>query len=94
MTLCRQIVTTLSFLQFMANFRAIQKLDSGCMVCKISNSSHTIPLRKGTIFAKKKKLIFFAKNADISKIKGVLVFKGIFSETTYVCVLTYQISSF
>ena len=26
-----------------------------------------------------------AKNADISKIKGVLVLKAIFSKTTYVC---------
>ena len=37
---------------------------------------------------------FFAKNADISKIKRVLVLKDILSETTYVCVLSYQISSF
>ena len=28
---------------------------------------------------------FLQKDADISKIKGVLVIKGIFSETTYVC---------
>ena len=34
------------------------------------------------------------KNADISKIKRILVLKGIFSETTYRCVLTCQISSF
>ena len=34
------------------------------------------------------------KNEDISKIDGVLVLKGIFSETANVCVLTYQISSF
>ena len=34
------------------------------------------------------------KNNDISKIKRVLVLKGIFSETTYVCVLRYlQVSS-
>ena len=39
-------------------------------------------------------LIFFQKNADIIKIKGVFVLKSIFSETKYVCVLTYQISSF
>ena len=37
---------------------------------------------------------FLQKIAGISKIKGVLVLKGIFSETTYVCVLKYQISSF
>ena len=33
-------------------------------------------------------------NPDISKTKGVLVLKSIFSDTTYVCVITYQISSF
>ena len=33
----------------------------------------------------------FCKNADISKIKGVLVLKAILFETTYVSVLTYQI---
>ena len=38
--------------------------------------------------------IFLQKNADISKIKGALVLKDIFSKTAYVCVLTYQISSF
>ena len=32
--------------------------------------------------------------ADISKIKEVLMLKGIFSEIKYVCVLSYQISSF
>ena len=49
------------------------------------HSSHTIALGKGTIFA---------KNTDISKIKEVLVLKSTFSETTHVCVITYQISSF
>ena len=53
-------------------------------------SSHTIALSKGIIFAKKR--WFFAKNADISKIKKALVLKRIFSETKYVGVLTYQIS--
>ena len=37
-------------------------------------------LSKGTIFAK--------KYADISKMKSVVVLKGIFSETTDVCVHT------
>ena len=37
---------------------------------------------------------FLHKNADISKIKGFFLLKGIFSETAYVCVLTYQISTF
>ena len=31
------------------------------------------------------------KNADISRNKRVLVLKSIFSETTYVCLLEYQI---
>ena len=39
-------------------------------------------------------LFFCKKNADISKIKGGLVPKVIFSETTYKCVLTCQIASF
>ena len=39
-------------------------------------------------------LIFLQKNADISKVKEGLELEEIFSETTYVCVLTYKISSF
>ena len=39
-------------------------------------------------------MLIFAKNADISKIKRVLVVKGIFYETIYVCLPTYQILSF
>ena len=34
------------------------------------------------------------KNADISKIKRAFVLKDIFSETAYVFVLKFQISSF
>ena len=55
-------------------------------------SSHTVTLNKGTIFAKKQ--WFFAKIADISKIKRTPILKGIFSETTYMCVLTCPIWSF
>ena len=47
------------------------------------HSSHTIDSSKGIIFVKICR--FFAKNADISKIKGVLLLKVIFSEITYVC---------
>ena len=47
---------------------------------------------KSTIFAKNPD--FLQKIADMSKIKGLLVLKGIFSETTYMCVITYQVSSF
>ena len=48
-------------------------------------------MSKGTIFAKNTD--FLQMNAD-RKIKRALVPKDIFSETAYVCVLTYQISSF
>ena len=41
-----------------------------------------------------KNATFLPKYADNSKIKEILIVKGIFSETTYVYVLTYQISSF
>ena len=37
--------------------------------------------------------IFCKKNADISKIKSVLVLKDIFSKSAYACVLTYQVGS-
>ena len=46
-------------------------------------SSCTIALSKGTIFAKN--MLIFCKNADIRKIEEVLILKGIFSETTYLC---------
>ena len=41
-----------------------------------------------------KKCSFFAKYAEISKIKVALVLGGIFFGTMYVRVLTHQISSF
>ena len=47
---------------------------------RTKHSSHTIALCKDTIFAKNTD--FLQKNADISKIKGVLVINGIFSKTT------------
>ena len=59
---------------------------------KKKRSSHTIAWRKAIIFAKKMQISW--KNADISKIKELLVLKNLFHETTYVCVLTYQISKF
>ena len=58
----------------------------------LQHSSHAISLSKLAIFAKM--LIFAKKNADISNIKLVLVLAGIFSKIKYLCVLTYQISSF
>ena len=87
-------------------FGAIRKQDSGRIVCKtyifiksnllsyknwkqkskISNAALTLLLWL--------KVLFLQKNADISKIKKALIPKGRFSETKYVCVLMYQISSF
>ena len=59
---------------------------------KISNTALILfALSKGIILGKK--FWFFAKNADISKIKRAVVLKGIFSENTYECVLMYHISS-
>ena len=46
----------------------------------VKHSSHTIiALNKGTIFAKK--CWFYIKNVDMGKVKGIMVLKGIFSET-------------
>ena len=45
-------------------------------------------LQNLTIFANKYN-IFLQKNVDMSKLKGTLVLKIIFSETTYVSVPTY-----
>ena len=39
------------------------------------------------------KMLIFCKKGDISKIKGVMVLKGVFSETKYVCVQRYQVSN-
>ena len=52
-------------------------------------------VRLKVLFLPKKPLIFCQKtNADVSKINWVLVLKGIHSETTYTCVIKFQISSF
>ena len=59
---------------------------------KISNTALTLLLCVKVLFWPKT-LIFGKKNADISKIKRVLEIKAIFSETTYVSVLTCQVSS-
>ena len=40
------------------------------------------------------KVLNLSKNADISKIKEVLVLNGIVYKFKYLCVRTYQISSF
>ena len=55
-------------------------------------SSHAIALSLDTIFAKKV-LIFLQRNAEISKTKGVMVLKGVSSETSSAYVLMHQIIS-
>ena len=47
---------------------------------------HIVALSKGTIFAKSADL--FQEHADLSKINGILVQKGIFSKNTLVSALT------
>ena len=59
----------------------------------INNTAFTLWLWVKVLFLQKI-ADFFQENAGISKIKKALVLKGIFSETTYVCVLTCQIWSF
>ena len=60
---------------------------------KISNTTVILLLWVKALFSPKN-ADFVQKDADISKIEEVLVLKRIFSETTYVCVLTYPISRF
>ena len=57
----------------------------------IHSISHNTTLSKGTIFIKN--IDFLKKDAEVSKIKGVLVLKGMFSKTIYLFVLTHQIST-
>ena len=59
----------------------------------LSNTASTLSLWMKVLFCSKT-TDFLQKNADISKIKTTLVLKDIFSQTTYVCVPTCQISSF
>ena len=87
-------------------FGAILKRDSRSIICKtyifIKSNLLSYKNRKQNekIFNTSLTLlfwmkeIFLPKNADISKTKKALVPKGVFPETTYVCVLTYQTSSF
>ena len=49
----------------------------------LQHSSHTMALSKGTIFAKKTMIL--QKNADNNKINRVLILRGIFFKTKYVC---------
>ena len=56
---------------------------------KISNTALILLVCVKVLFLQKT-AGFLHKNADISKVKRVLVIKNIFSETKCVCVLTYQ----
>ena len=60
---------------------------------KISNTALTLLLWVKVLFWTKN-ANFLQKNADISKIKGALALRGIFSETKYGCVLSCQIWTF
>ena len=109
MTSCRKTVTPLSLFQSMDNFepdsgRSVCKtyifINSNSSILeklktelKIFNTAPTLSLSVKVLFLPKR-ANFLQKNADISKIKTVLVLKGIFSETAYVCVLTHHTSSF
>ena len=75
----RMISKTFIFIN--SNF-FLQKLKTELKI--LPHNFHAIALSKGTIFDKK---------ADITKIKKVMELKGIFSKTTYMCVLMNQISS-
>ena len=59
---------------------------------KISNTALTLLLLVKVLFLPKN-AAFLQRNAGISKIKRALVLKVTFSETTYLCVLTYQVWS-
>ena len=110
MTSCRQIVTSLSFFRFMANLEQYASrvrdvklkifINSNFYLKKTENktkktltqlSHYCFELR---YYFCQKMIIILQKNADISKVKKASGTKVIFSETTYVCILTYPISSF
>ena len=73
-----------------------EKYNHGHEKWKVSNATLTVlvwvkALSKGTNFAKNAE--FLEQNADISKVKTASVLKDILSETTYACVLKWQVSS-
>ena len=85
-------------------FGAIKKQDiqsvKVTLSLKLSFYLHQLKLESLTLLLWVKVLFvpknadIFSKNADIRKIKRVLLLEGIFSETSYVCVLMYQVSRF
>ena len=62
---------------------------------KFSNMAFMQQLSVNLLYYFREKLLMFCKkNAGISKIKGFLELKGIFSETKYLCIPMYQIQVF
>ena len=59
---------------------------------KISNTALALVLLVKVLFLPKN-AAFLQRNAGISRLKRALVLKVTFSETTYLCVFTYQVSS-
>ena len=59
-----------------------------------SSAALTLSLWVKVLFLTKNADFFAKQNADINKIMGALILKGILSETAYMFVLTHQISSF
>ena len=108
MTSCWQIVTSLSFFQFMANLQSFGKWIPDAWSIKLAFSLSSLFIFQNLktelkiltqlsnyffeyrYYFWQKILIFCEKNIDISKINRVLELKDTFSETRYVCVLTYQ----
>ena len=70
----------------------LQKLKAKLKILK--HSFHNIALGKDTVFEKHMLIFLQKKNAETNQNKRILVLKGIFSGTKYVCGLIYQISSF
>ena len=60
----------------------------------ISNTVLTLLIWAKVLFLPKNAYFLQNKKTEISKINRALIQKGIFSETTYVCVLMFQISRF
>ena len=90
MTAYRQTLMSLSFSGFMTILNQSGSRTLGAWYVILAFS---VLLGAKVLFLPKSK-DFLKKNADISEMKQVLALKGIFSETSYACVLTYQYSSF
>ena len=74
-------------LDIFINSNLLQKFIQKINFTKIKLKTNTvlIPFLWAKILFLTKNANYFQKNADISKIKGVLVLKGIFSKTKYNC---------